>query len=190
MRAIEPLTLTTDGIATEISQALDGGPKIEGDIRALIDVARFLKDFGPFTGNQKANTKAARRLFKWIDEGEKLLNELPKGSALLEMLFGPRQNAPVNSPEHLEAVVRQARAHYEDFLNRLESLRRRSEWLIQAKIGEHGSAGYLQERAAIAARHLCEKAGKPLAWSSPASAYRKVASYLYEAMTGERDCEL
>jgi hypothetical protein len=192
MRAIEPQTRTTEEITAGIIEALDGSPAIEEYVRALVKAARsrLLKHFGPFPGNQKANAKIARRLLKWIDEGEKLLNEPSKGGgATFEIFFGLRQSTS-DSVERLETAARQARARYKDHLDRLESLRQRCEWIIQAKIGEHGNAGYLQTSAAIVARYLCEKAGKPLAWSSRNSTYRVVAGYFYEVMTGKRDHEL
>jgi hypothetical protein len=194
MRPIEPLGRTADEVVAEIVQALEAGSAIETQVRSLIDASRFLKSFGPLVGNRKANAKFARVILKWINDGEKLLAEFPhdpkEGSAMLELLFGPKQTMPVNSPERLEALIRQAGDNYEEFSARLQSLRQRCEWIIRERVGEHGSAGYLQERAAIAARYLCEKAGKPLAWSSPTSAFRKVASFFYEVMTGQADCEM
>jgi hypothetical protein len=142
-------------------------------------------------GNQRRNAQYAKRVLKQIDELEKLFANPPDG-AVLEILFAPRQTAPVNSLERFEAVAWEAKAWRQDWLI---SLRSRCEWIIADRIGESGKVGSKQRKAAIVAKNLCQKAGKPLAWSSSTSAYRLVASYFYEAMTGEqgrdmeRECE-
>jgi hypothetical protein len=190
MRAIKPQTRPTAEIVADIIKALDGGAAIEEHVQAHVKTvrSRVLKDFGPFEGNQRANEEFARRMIKWIDDGRKL--KFPKHGVVLEILFGPKQSAPVNSPERLHAVAQQAEANYKDLADRMDVLRQRCEFIIQAEVGEHGLAGNLQKSAASTARSLCEKVGKPLAWSSPTSAYRKVASYFYELMTGEYDRQL
>ena len=106
---------------------------------------------------------------------------------MLEILFASRQATPVDSMERLESLAWESRTWREDWLI---SLRSRCEGIIAAEIGESGSTGQLQRKAAIAARGLCRMAGKPLEWSSLTSAYRRTASLLFEAMTGEYDREL
>ena len=184
-------THTTDEIVRYIVAALDGGSEIETTARELVRVARDLKDRSPMVGNQRRNAQYAKRVLKQIDELEKLFANPPDG-AVLEILFAPRQTAPVNSLERFEAVAWEAKAWRQDWLI---SLRSRCEWIIADRIGESGKVGSKQRKAAIVAKNLCQKAGKPLAWSSSTSAYRLVASYFYEAMTGEqgrdmeRECE-
>jgi len=174
-----------------IVAALDGGSEIETTARELVRVARDLKDRSPMVGNQRRNAQYAKRVLKQIDELEKLFANPPDG-AVLEILFAPRQTAPVNSLERFEAVAWEAKAWRQDWLI---SLRSRCEWIVADRIGESGKVGSKQRKAAIVAKNLCQKAGKPLAWSSSTSAYRLVASYFYEAMTGEqgrdmeRECE-
>jgi len=174
---------TTEEIVADIAVELGDDPAIKANIRSMVKVVRDLKDLSPMVGNQRRNAKYAKRVLKQIDELEKLFANPPDG-AMLEMLFASKQTAPVNSPERLKAVAWEARAWREDWLG---SLRTRCEWIIADKIGDSGNVGNKQRKAAIAARGLCKMAGKPLAWSSPTSAYRKVASLLYEAMTGEVD---
>jgi hypothetical protein len=181
---------TTEEIVADISAELGDDPAIKANIRSMVKVVRDLKDLSPMVGNSRANVKFAKQVLKQIDELEKLFANPPDG-AVLEMLFASRQTMPVNSPERLESVAWEAKAWRQDWLI---SLRSRCEWIIAERIGESGKIGDKQRKAAIAAKGLCRIADKPPAWSSPTSAYRKVASLLYEAMTGkvdqlERACE-
>ena len=177
---------TTEEIVADIAVELGDDPAIKANIRSMVKVVRDLKDLSPMVGNQRRNAKYAKRVLKQIDELEKLFANPPDG-AMLEMLFASKQTAPVNSPERLEAVAWEARAWRQDWLI---SLRSRCEWIIADKIGEPATVGNKQRKAAIAARGLCKMASKPLAWSSPTSAYRRTAGLLFEAMTGEYDREL
>jgi hypothetical protein len=178
---------TTEEIIADIAVELGADPATRANIRSMVKVVRDLKNLSPMVGNSRANVKFAKRVLKQIDELEKLFAKPPDG-AVLEMLFASKQSLqslPVDpSVERAEAVAWEARAWRQDWLI---SLRSRCEWIIAEKIGESGNVGNKQRKAAIAARGLCKMAGKPLAWSSPTSAYRKVASLLYEAMTGEVD---
>jgi hypothetical protein len=187
VRAIEPQSRTTDEIVADIIKVIDGGPAIEEYVRALVGACRFLKDFGPFEGNRKANEEFAHDMIKWIDDGRKL--KFPKHGMVFEILFGPKQDASDNSPERLHAVAQQAEANYKDLSDRMQVLRQRRELIIEREVGVHGSVGYLQVSAAIGARGLCEKVGAPLAWSSSTSTYRMVAGHLYEAM-GQNVCSV
>ena len=178
---------TTEEIVADIAVELGADPATRANIRSMVKVVRDLKDLSPMVGNQRRNAQYARKVLKRINELEKLFEDPPDG-AVLEMLFASRQSLqslPANpSVERLEAVAWEARAWRQDWLI---SLRSRCEWIIADRIGDSGNVGNKQRKAAIAARGLCKMAGKPLAWSSPTSAYRKVASLLYEAMTGEVD---
>jgi hypothetical protein len=193
MRSVNPPRHTDDDFVRSIVDEL--GPTIETDAKALIGALRRIRKFGPFAGYRKENAKFARKLREWIDDGESLLDALPKDCALLEILFGRQQNGRTNTPELLEAVIHQAQANREELVGQLEALRRRCEFIINERIGEHASAGFLQKSVAIGAQYLCEKAGEPLVWSNPKGPYRSVASLLYGAMTGkqsgdvERACE-
>jgi hypothetical protein len=71
VRAIEPQSRTTDEIVADIIKVIDGGPAIEEYVRALVGACRFLKDFGPFEGNRKANEEFAHDMIKWIDDRQK-----------------------------------------------------------------------------------------------------------------------
>jgi len=187
MRApVKSPTRTTEEIVAEIAAELGDGSAIKENIRLMVQAVRDLKDLPAMIGNRRRNAQYARRVLKWIDEGEKLFSAPPDG-AILEMLFVSRQADPVDSVERLESLEWEARTRRQDWLI---SLRSRCEGIIAAEIGESGSTGQLQRKAAIAARGLCRMAGKPLEWSSLTSAYRRTASLLFEAMTGEYDREL
>jgi hypothetical protein len=173
---------SVDEIVGDIAGEL-GGEGIEDHARALIGAAPFIKNAGPATGNRRANAELAGDLLKWIARGEKLFERL-KGGDLI-MFFAPP--GPIVMPEDLERAVRQAAARRDLWL---DALRTRCEWIIQQQIGEHGHTDHMQRAAAIAAAHLCRKAGKPTAWASSTSTFRMVASLVFEAMTGQRDVEL
>jgi hypothetical protein len=191
-----------DEIVAEIARKLDANPMI---VRDALEASRFLQNFGPLAGNRKANEEFARSVLKWVDDGQKLFAELPKKKGtLLDMLFGGHSQRvdlqasakPAKQLDRLEAVGTRAEAGYKILTGLLDMLRLRCEWIIEERIGRHGSAGHLQEVAAITARALCEKYDKPLAWSSPTTVYRSITRLIYEAMTGEYDrdtrraCEL
>jgi hypothetical protein len=162
----------------------------EARIRELIEGLRALEAYGPLAGNRTLNRKYAKKFIGWIDDGRRLLAEHPENFNL-HLLFAP--HAPVF--ERIESVYQRAELRYEWFAALLADMRSRSEWIIESKYGEHGSAGYQQERAAIASRELMEQFKLPLAYSSQTSTYRTVASLFFEAMTGicgadlERACE-
>jgi hypothetical protein len=201
MRVPEPLT-RTDEIVAEIARKLDANPTI---VRNALEASHVLQNFGPLAGYRKANEKSARSVLKWVDDGQKLFAELPKKKGtLLDMLFGGHSQRvdlqasakPAKRLDRLEVVGTRTEAGYEILTGLLDMLRLRCEWIIEERIGRHGSAGHLQEVAAITARALCEKYDKPLASSSPTTVYRSITRLIYEAMTGEYDrdtrraCEL
>jgi hypothetical protein len=196
MRTPERLTRTVAEIVTDIAKALGTGPESKAWIQDFVEAVAGSPtiEFAPMEGNRKANKAYAREIIRWINEGQKLIAGVPE--TIFLALFCHEQNAPLNSPEAMEALTGPALAKHAKFTAWLANLRARCEWVIQKNIGEHGHAGSVQKQAAIAAINLCEKFGRPLAWSSPTSAYRTVARLLYEAMTGEYDknieraCEL
>lgn len=153
-------------------------------IAILIDAQRHLAKLPPLTGHERSNRKFAKRLKAWLEEGDKLLAPMPADSSPL-LLFAPpgllRSEEDILRAGHLAEIKKATLAVM------LNDLRSRCEWIISSGIGEHGSAGYQQERAAIAARELCEITSKSLAWSSSTSDYRVAASLFYEVITGEYD---
>jgi hypothetical protein len=162
-----------------------GAEAPEAGVRGLIEGLRALKLYGPLSGNRSSNRKYARKLVVWIDGGKQLLAEHPENFNL-NLLFAPEPAAG----DHIEAVYQKAELRYGWFAALLADMRSRCDWIIEHKYGEHGSAGYQQERSAIASREVMDQLKLPLAYSSPTSAYRRVASLFFEAMTGTYDADL
>jgi hypothetical protein len=156
-------------------------------IAILIDAQRQLAKFPPLVGYERSNKKFARRLKAWLEAGDEIFAAMPEDYPAF-VLYAPP--GPLNSEQQLLAAADLAEIRKATLGTLLGDLRSRCEAVIKGGIGEHGSAGYQQERAAIAAREMCEQTGKPLAWSSSTSPYRKAASLFYEAITGEYDHEL
>jgi hypothetical protein len=172
---------TIDECVTEIVNVL--GTDLKAEAQAYIGAAPKLKTVGPAVGNKRANAKLAEDLLNWIARGEKLFGRLKGGDLLL--FFSPP--GPVRTPEDLELATRRAEDWRDVWLN---ALRSRCKWTIAGGIGEHGHVDHMQRAAAIAAAELCSQAGKPLAWSSAESPYRRVASLIFEGMTGRADADL
>jgi hypothetical protein len=170
-------------IRHKISEA--GADAPEARISELIEGLRNLESCPPLTGFRKDNTRYARKLSKWLQEGENLLKQHPK-EFNFHFLFAPEPS----DNETIHTSASKAELRYEFLRSILIELRSRCEWIIKNKFGEHRLAGYQQERAATASRELMEQCGLPLAYSSPTSPYRRVASLFFEAMTGMYDEEL
>ena len=108
------------------------------------------------------------------------------------MLWGPENIAALDQ-EGIEALDQKSfdEAFVEvqkgelALLSMLWKLHERCHRILDLRLGEHGSAGHQQVRAAAVSRELMERCGLPLAYASPTSAYRVVASLLYEEMMGE-----
>jgi hypothetical protein len=174
---------TQDEIVGFIMAALEtNDATVREQVVALLGQVGALDPDHPTIGNRKINEEYARKLRKWVDDGERLLRSLPE-SFDVSLLFAP-ETGPPRSPEHVEVMDQQTTANYQRLRTALATLHDRCSLIIRSHIGEHGSAGWRQDQAARAARELSTFAGQPLAWSSPTSAYRKITSYFYEAMTG------
>jgi hypothetical protein len=72
----------------------------------------------------------------------------------------------------------------------LDDLRVRSDRLRDGAPGEHGLSGYTQKQAAIAAKELMERWSRRPGSTDRESPFRRIASLLYEAMTGEADRDM
>jgi hypothetical protein len=183
MRAIAATKRSDTEIVDDIVREC-GDASVEKQVRLLIEGLRVLKSSAPFNGYRRENQQYLAAVRKQIDKLEKTLKAAP-ASFKFTMLFAPNQSAT------LDTMYQKAEACWEYLSGEMARLRARCDRFIELGLGEHGAAGYQQERAAIAARELIEQSGKPLAWSSPTSSYRVVAGLLFEAMTGEqgRDME-
>ena len=81
---------TTEEFVAAIADELGDDPTLKAHIGTMVKVVRDLKDLPPMIGNRRRNAKYARKVLKWINEGEKLFEDPPEG-AMLEMLFASRQ---------------------------------------------------------------------------------------------------
>ena len=134
-----------------------------------------------------------------IDKLRATLEAVPDGFPLLHLLspekflplFFPQQRGITMqiAPEVIDALKQETDIRWDRFSEELTRLREQCERIIELQVGEHGSAGYQQERAAIASREIMEQCGLPLS-CSPTSKYCLVASWFFEAMTGEYDRDL
>jgi hypothetical protein len=111
---------------------------------------------------------------------------LPKVS--LNDLFTPPDDSLLADP--VIVYQKDERCNNWLFTALLADMRKKCEWIIEHRIGEHASSGYRQERAARVSRELLKDFGIPLHPSSPTSTYRRVASLFFEAMTGTYDADL
>lgn len=172
----------TNGILKAIRDA--GAEASEREVNLLVEAVREQGQKPPLNGYRKANGEYAKKLNKWLEDGERLVKAHPDNFNF-HFVFSPTPTAGESMP----SLMHRAEERYDFFLAILVQMRRQCEWIIENKFGEHGHAGYQQERAATAARELMERHRLPLAYSSPTSTYRSVARLFYQAMMGEADGE-
>lgn len=183
-----------DAIVADIVRVDGVGKAREPMIRLLADGLLKLKPYPPLDGWRADNTKFATAWREWIEQGDALLKAVPENFNV-HALFVPEIISLNETAEQTEARYAQAEICHEYLVTILAALHRRCGWIIEHQFGEHRSAGFQQERCAIAAGELMQCCGLPLAWSSSTSAYRRVATLLFEATTGtfgrdmERACE-
>jgi hypothetical protein len=106
---------------------------------------------------RKHSAKYAADIFKWIDEGEKLLISRRRPFLIYEA---------------------QGRRLKDIFADMREQCRR------HRGFGVHGNAGHIQEEAASFASNLLLDHGLPLTYSSETSTFRKIARLFFEARVG------
>jgi hypothetical protein len=169
-------------IIADIMQACDGRATLE-IISRLAGGVRQLKQHGPLPGFRKANKKYLHKVRDRLNGLETALRDAPEGFPFL-MLLAPYEAAT------LDEMYAKAENRWDYLAEELGWLRARINRLIETGIGEHGAAGYQQERAAVASAELMHACGLPLAYSSPTSPYRKVAGLFFEVMTGEQGHDL
>jgi hypothetical protein len=182
MRAPGQVTRSADDIFDDFLElvGIEKGEnfKTEMLIRAVLNGLRLDKSKPPATGQRKANKQYADKLRAWIEEGKELLSAPPEGLNL-RVLFAA--DTALN--------MKIAAAREQCFVDLLGDMRERC--FLVAKLGRHGNTGYLQNRAAIAARILSEHCGWQVVVSSKEKTqYRTAASLFYESMTGKPEQEL
>jgi hypothetical protein len=204
----------TDEIVAAILREL--GIKPGGDIEAA--VRKFIRNgiavhFAPPAGFRKTNIESAEYILDWIDRSARfvwkfedcgagdrevfLVRELVPSADHFLTLWGPERVAALDQ-EGLDALDKksfgrafnEAIKRHEALTSMLEELRARCHRILELQPGVHGGAGYRQMRVARFSRALMKRCGLPLVYTNPNSAYRMVASLLYEAVTGEGDKDL
>jgi hypothetical protein len=148
--------------------------------------------------NRKQSEDYAKRLLKWIDEGENLFSHPPAQFNWLT-LFAPGQRGQRDAAEAIKqknwgrvwALSKKADSRWDALRAEWAELRISCEWVIDNRVGQHGGAGYQQERAAIASRVLMRRCGLPIIVDREAnSTYCRAASVFYEEMTGQQEKDL
>jgi hypothetical protein len=200
MRARDKPTRSTDEIvAAIVTECGDGS--IEGLVQTLIGGLRV--ELPPLGGNRTVNEKYAKQLRRRLDKLEATLKAVPEGFPLLFLLTPAKflplfllsqipvgQDATMEiAPEVVDSLMQEPETRLNRLLEELTKLRAQCDLIIEHQLGEHGSMGYQQERAAIASREVMEQCELPLT-VSPTSKYCIVAGLFLEAMTGEDNRDL
>jgi hypothetical protein len=169
-----------DTIVAELVGEL--GPAYEASIREKIGALQ--KHRGPLWGNRSANAKHIRDTRKDIEQLQRRLEKLP--TEVLYMLFTP-DFEPINDRQIEETGERAFAAS--QFLGGLVG--RCDQLLTMTPLpGAHKNRNDLERQCAIEARMLLEGTGKVAADGGATSSFGRVASLLFEAVTGKRDQDL
>jgi hypothetical protein len=144
------------------------------------EIAVLKNSLGPLHRYRQPNQDYAKSVIKCVKELQRLLKGQPDVIDPLYFLApitgGPEKGIPVLRLESLKEL--------------LADMREKAQWIIDNKIGEHGSYGHEQIVAADTAADLMIAHGLPLACRSDKSTYRYVAGLLYEAMSGLIDADI
>jgi hypothetical protein len=178
-----PSTRDTDKIVSDIlseygirsSKRTGFDQVIEAEIRGWIKALRD-KQGDPSFGYWSDNERWARRLQKWVKDGEDLFIQMPKSFRLL-LFLGEWKELFDDTDQR---VVGRSRR----ILKLLGWFARRCDFILKTEAGASGHEKLQKRRAAMAARFFAERCGIPLAYSSDNKPYRGAASLFYEAMTG------
>jgi hypothetical protein len=196
MRAPDKAPRSTEsGTESRISRIADivkerGNLAIEEFIRALMAGFGLLEP----PSNRKANSNYAQALLEWIDQGEKLLSDAPRGfNALTLFAEEERETYDAIMQKRWDAIygmTQRADTRWNYLVELLAKLRAHCDRIVRLQLGRHGGTGYQQERAALAAALLMKRCGLPLTYSNAGSEYCRVASEFYEEMTGQSEQDI
>ncbi len=198
---VKPIRSLDDEIIPDIVKELDAGgdalaTKITeicirneiGSLRALYPPATPIAPGTPLWGYRQENLEHIEALRKQIEKLQEALRDLPDRALFL--LFAPEVSGTddrlpsIQTRQKVEARIR-------GVVTMLTRLRARCDQIAADRPGKHKSAGYRQEAAADEAWDLLVRHNKqPTNSSSSTSLFRKVASLLYEGMTGEFGVDL
>jgi hypothetical protein len=199
---------STEEIARDIMSALQKATSAvlvtEVEVRDMIDHLRSRAQKPPRFGYQTDNEEYAKKVIKWINEGQKLYTSRPPGLPDLGSWPGPF--VPTGF-EHADLYLEEEAAIYTGVANTLEEaerlrveptpqlisplehvfsilggVRQECERIFNTKQGVHRNARRPQYHAAFEAHSLTLKHKLKLAYASPTSAYRTIARLFFEAI--------
>jgi hypothetical protein len=215
---------STEEIARDIMSALQKATSAvlvtKVEVREMIDRLRSRAQKPPRLGYQTDNEKYAKKVIKWINEGQKLYASRPPGlpdllswpgpfvptefeyADLMEEA-GPYQTGVAKTLEEAERLNVEPAPEVISGLGHVFSIlgavRQECERIINTKQGVHHNARSRQYHAAFEAQSLALKHKLKLAYASPTSAYRTIARLFFEAIAErplnngediERACEI
>jgi hypothetical protein len=185
VRSIDPLVRSKDEIVRDIVKKIDddrvGAAEVCDEIARWRELA--LIDGEPVLGYRSDNMAYAKRLQQWGAEGERLIRGAPGGGPFAVIWCAPNADGVV-------PAVEQVKKEHDALRQLLLVLREKCKAVMKQPPGRHRRSGWRQRGAAYIALRLCEKAGKPLATASSTSAFREVASLIFEALTGQHGANL
>jgi hypothetical protein len=155
----------------------------EGEIRQIVADLRAFKR--STWGNSSENLEHFNTLRRRIERVQAALRVMPPHVRF--MMFAPEDS------ETLDTMTEEAEAELAKFTGLLEKLHARCDTNIVAKPGVHGNSGFRERRAAVEARLLLERYGKPVTLSET-SLFNEIAGLLFQAAGGfekdmKRACE-
>jgi hypothetical protein len=145
------------------------------------------KERMPTRGKRQENVEDFTTLLKEIKRLRKALQKMSAPALIL--LFSGEDD--VSTDEIPSAEVQQkVERRLRQITATLSYMQARCDSLLAARPGEHGHAEYRQRRVAHEAWRLLRRHGKKPAGGTLDSLYGRIASLLYEAMTGTADLDL
>lgn len=185
----ETIKRTSDEIIQLIAGQIgkdDAGVQVA--VRSVVNFLHALDEAPPLRGRRTDNIEDFKALDDQIFRLQRTLAELLSPSSLF-LLFSDEDDVIPNDLPSAETGKRSLIA-LQQFTVKLASLRKRCKHLLQVPPGEHGSADVKGRLVAIEAWRLMTMYGKNPRGGTAESLYGKVASLLWEAMTGEPDKDL
>lgn len=155
----------------------------EGEIRQIVAALRAFER--PTWGNVAENLEHFKTFSRRIERLQAELRVIP--SHVRFAIFAPEES------ETIDTMAEEALAQLEAFTATLVRLRTRCVRNAAAKPGMHGNSGFRERQAAVEARLLLERYGKPVTLSET-SLFNEIAGLLFQAAGGpekdmKRACE-
>jgi hypothetical protein len=185
----ETIKRTSDEIIELIAGQIDKDHVgVQVAVRSVVNFLHALDEAPPLRGRRTDNIEDFRALDAQLSRLQRTLAEILSPSALC-LLFSDEDDVIPNNLPSAE-TQQQFLIALQQFTVKLASLRKRCKYLIEVQPGDHGSAGVRERLVAIEAWQLLAMFGKKRAGGTAESLYGRIASLLWEAMTGEIDKDL